>query len=218
MVTSDSLFSFAKITTSQKGKELGFKPTNYSDSLLKANFYNPNPRFSQDSFAKACQKYLFERLGEQLYCNNLYLTMNSFGVDKGYKMDKRHLTFFFLMPTIISKKAEMWTGKHLEHTQFSFTVNYGPGYPEFIFPDNIPNCHGSPNCDYIINRDSAITIAKRNILISDSTKFTLTADGTYWRMSVDDATLNASRKIKIHMQTGEFNQEIFYPENDTPER
>jgi hypothetical protein len=219
MVTSDSLFSFVQITTSQRGMKLGFPLKIYSDSLLKANFYNSNPKYLQDSFVKACQRYLFERLGEQLYCNNLYMTMNSFGIDKGYKMDRRNLTFYFLMPTIISKKAEPWTGMQLEHTQFLFSLNISnPDFPVFIFPENVPDCNGSSDCGYRINRDSAILIAKRNNLLSDTTKFALTADGIYWRMSIDDYVLDTSRKIKINIQTGEIKQEISYPANDVMER
>jgi len=194
---------------------LGFKSPYYSDSALKASFYDPNPKYLQDDFVKECQMYLIKKLGAELYCKNLYLTLNSYGIDKGSEMDRRNLTFYFMMPGIASKKPNLWTGQSLEVAEFKFSVICtGRDKAKIIFPENLPNCKTRLDCNYIINRDSALQIAVANHFISDSSQYLLRSDGRYWMLFVDEQKLNLTRTLKINMQTGLFKEDSIQSAND----
>jgi hypothetical protein len=218
-VASDSLYKFVIAKNYSLAKELGFKSPNYSDSLLKAKFYDPNPMSLQDNFVKECQTYLIKKLGKELFCNNLYLTLNSYGIDKGNNLDRRYLTFYFMMPGIVSKKTNIWTGFNLEIAEFKFSLLCsGRDKANIILPENIPDCGNRLDCGYLITRDSAVQIAIANHFISDSSQYILRSDGMYWMLFVEEQKLNYTRSLKIHMQTGLFKEDHIKPSDDVMDK
>ncbi len=173
-----------------------------------SNYYDENPVKEQDSFALASQNYLRSKLGEWLYCNNLYITPNSFGITRDSLQDQRSIVFFFLMPGIVSEEPNQWTGKKLEVAYFQFVLDLkDKSGAKMILPKNVPDCGNSPDCMYKVTRDSAIGIAKSNNYISDTTNYSLVTDGINWTMVVYKNGKRPQEKMIINMQTGKFRWE-----------
>jgi hypothetical protein len=216
-VDSDSLFNFALHTNTQRARVLGFKPKSYSDSTIGATFYRKTPQSTQDSCLRICQQYLFAHLGAYLYCNNLYLTINSFEIDQN-NCNIRYLTFNFLVPHVVTFKTNIWTGKNLANTEFKFTIDYrDKKAPKITIPENVPDCKDLLDCGFTINRDSAITLLKKNHYLQDGLKenvdYSLTTNGREWEFKHADKKTGILF-IKINMQNGLISKQMAYFEDD----
>jgi len=198
-VTVDSLNNFLMkdflISTYQTTiPENGIKHRKQLDSLI-----SQTKKF--DSFRWCCENYLLKKLGKDVYCNYIDIISSTCCAIETRPTNAFLLRYHLQLPNLIRSGKHGWrqTNYELIDITFKLVINTDSTL-QIIYPTNIPDCKGLPDCGFIITKDKAIAVLKKKNILPDDIKYYIEADGINWVIMFEDK--EAIKTIKINLQTG----------------
>jgi hypothetical protein len=167
----------------------------------KENFYNPGSELNHDLAFQTCINDLRDKLGEELFCNNVDLYINSFSNYRG----KHSISFGFTYP-VLKRKEAIRLGTFISsyeriNIKYEYSFNY-KGEVNIVFPKNIPDCQKKSDCNIYVTREKALEILNFWGLIKENDIVNLSVNGDYWKVRL--LADNINRELKINIHTGEF--------------
>jgi len=190
-VSADSLVNF--VINDMKNK------TGLEISEECKKFYDNIKGVKYDSAFNKCQDYLIQRLGKSVYCNYIDMYPNSFGtLPNGFE-----LSYGLQLPNLINKQRFGYLDCNYERINIDFKMYWqSDSSLSIIYPTNVPNCNGLPDCGFVITKDIAIAIAKKSGFLNDASKYYIGVDGIDWGITLEEIN-GVIKSIKINLQTGE---------------
>jgi hypothetical protein len=154
-----------------------------------------------DSIRWCCENYLLKKLGKDVYCNYIDIisptccsieTRPTNGFTLRYQMQLPNL----LTPSVIHGWRA--TNHELVDIIFQLIVNTDNTL-QIIYPTNVPDCKGLPDCGFVITKDKAIDILKKNGILPENKKYSINTDGIDWVVVFEDGAI---KTVKVDLQTG----------------
>ena len=143
-------------------------------------------------------------LGKSFYCNFIIMDVNNFFGPYGHN-NNLVLQYGLQLPNIINEHDEgnsCYFHYQYEVITIEFKIELqSDSSLSIVYPKNVPECNGLPDCGITITKDSAIAIAKKINFFHNSTKYYINTDGISWNIELEDSE-GEVRSIKINLKTG----------------
>ena len=200
-VNADSLFEYAK------QKYIAAAGTSITPELIEhwtAYKYDKNDENNLDDAFKICQKHLISKLGENVYCKYINLTIDGFS-RKEYLPGLYRLTYLFEPSPILNKNNS--SNQHYMYQKISYDYLiqfFSDKQFEITFP-NVPDCNGTEDCGYIITLDKAVEIAFNAKFLNDTIRYNIQSDGFNWIITTyDTCSRSTMNSLQINLKTGKY--------------
>ena len=153
-----------------------------------------------DSIYWCCENYLIKKLGKDIYfkyvdmqrgcCSIETKTINGFMIRYGLQL-----------PNLLSKVRYGWVDYIYERISVDFKVVIQEDSTlQIIYPSNVPDCKGLPDCGFIVTKEKAIETLKKSGVLSDKISYSIEPDGINWVVMFKDE--ESEKTVKINLQTG----------------
>lgn len=203
-VSADSLVNFViKDYKKRTGRNIS-----YTDEQWRKDFYDNTRDIKYEAAFNKCQDYLIQRLGKYVYCNYIDMTLNSFEIWR-YRQNSKlfdgiNLHYGLQLPNLkLSQRSGGYLDLKYERIDIKFQFQLqADSSLSIIYPTNVPDCKGLPDCGFIITKDKAIEIAKKNDFLHDNDKYRIITDGINWEITLAEDK-GIIKSVTINLQTGQ---------------
>ena len=159
-----------------------------------------------DSIRWCCENYLLKNLGKDVYCKYIDLISSTCCSIETRPKKGFTLRYQLQLPNLFTPSIiHGWraTNHELVDIVFILEVNQDSTL-KIIYPTNVPNCKGLPDCGFVITKDKAIDILKKSGILPENMKYSITVDGINWIVMFEDK--EAIKTIKVDLQTGKLSE------------
>jgi hypothetical protein len=156
-----------------------------------------------DSIRWCCENYLLKKLGKSVYCNYVdIISSTCCSIETGPSTKGFTLSYDLQLPNLTTKRVTHgWRSTYYELVSITFKLIVNPDSTlQIIYPTNVPDCKGLPDCGFIITKDKAIDILKKSGTLPDNINYSIEADGINWVIVFEDK--EAVKTVKVNLQTG----------------
>jgi hypothetical protein len=205
-VSADSMVRF---TLSEYKRRFHKSVLPNSDEFFRIYYYDETRGIKYDEAFRKTREHLVRKLGAEVFCRYVYLTMNSFTM----KGDSFILKYYFLIPGISldpDEKPNPWFDTSLQDITFKYRMLVQKDGSLKISYPSVPDCHGLPDCGIKVTRAGAYSIVQElgwenpPPLYCDT--YEIRNEGMYWiieRIEGLGGSPVLVKQMRVHMQTGE---------------
>ena len=157
-----------------------------------------------DSIYLCCESYLIKKLGKDIYCKYVDMQRGCCSIENR-PVDGFMIRYGLQLPNLHSKVRYGWVDYEYERISVDFRiVTNQDSTLQIIYPTNVPNCNGLPDCGFKITKDKAIKILIRKKILKKDSKYNIEVDGINWVVGFADS--ECEKSIKVNIQSGKLSQ------------
>lgn len=154
-----------------------------------------------DSIRWCCENYLLKKLGKDVYCNYIDIISSTCCAIETRPINAFLLRYNLELPNLVNSVVHGWRRKNYELIDivFKLVIN-ADSTLQIIYPTNVPDCKGLPDCGFVITKDKAISILKKSKTLPDGITYSINVDGINWVVMFEDK--EAIKTVRVNLQTG----------------
>lgn len=155
-----------------------------------------------DSIRWCCENYLLKMLGKDVYCKYIDIISSTCCSIETRTTKSFTLIYQLQLPNLLTPSIiHGWraTDHELVNINFQLIVN-ADSTLQIIYPTNVPDCKGLPDCGFVITKDKAVDILKKSGVLPENMKYSINVDGINWIVMFEDK--EAIKTVKVDLQTG----------------
>src|SRR5688572_2958924 len=205
-VSADSLVNFVR-----KDFELRTgKPSQIEPEDWKMYFYDNTRGIDYTSAYNQAQQFLLNKLGRDVFCNYTELMLNSFEINPT-NSNEFYLTYFLQLPNLENPHQTGYMKFNYEVIPLKFTFSLQPDNSlKIIYPTNVPECNGLPDCGFRITKDKALDLARNANIITNNVDYFIETDGKDWIIRTSPNGGNTINVHRINLQTGQVSEKQIF--------